>query len=120
MGYSHFKTNLPKESEYPKLVRDKIPEIIEKNEKIKVKTKILKNNKEYLNFLLKKIEEEANELVNTKNKDHLIEELSDIMEIIDEILKLKNLNLKEIRKAQKEKNKKRGGFKKRILMIEKS
>lgn len=119
MTFNHFKTNLPKESEYPKLVRDRIPEIIEKNEKKKVKTRILKDNKEYLNFLLKKIEEETNELINTKNKKHLVEELSDVMEIIDEILKLKNLNLKEIRKAQKEKNIKRGGFEKRILMIEK-
>jgi len=119
MVFDHFETNLKKENDYPKLVRDKIPEIIENNENKKVKTRILEDDREYLDFLFKKIEEEANELANTKNEKHLMEELSDVMEIIDEILKVSKLDLEKIREVQRVKNLERGGFKKRILMLEK-
>jgi len=111
--------NLDKENEYPKLVRDKIPEVIERETGFKAKTRILERDKEYLEYLFKKIEEEANELANTKNKDHMIEELSDVMEIIDEILKLNDLELRDVRDAQEGKVLDRGGFRKRILMTEK-
>jgi len=101
------------------LVRDKIPQIIKKNEGKYPEVKILKDDDEYLKFLLKKIEEESNELANSENKEHLMEELSDVMEIVDEILELNGWTLEKIRQAQKEKNIKRGGFKKRILMLRK-
>ncbi len=119
MSFEHFETDLKKENEYPKLVRDRIPEIIEKNKGKKVKTEKLKDDKDYMAFLLKKIEEEANELANTKNKKHLIEDLSDVMEIIDELLILNELDSEKIREAQAEKRKVRGGFKQRILMLSK-
>ncbi|MCK5080800.1 MAG: nucleoside triphosphate pyrophosphohydrolase [Candidatus Moranbacteria bacterium] len=119
MNFNHFETSLGKENEYPKLVRDKIPEIIKKEKNVKVKIRILEDDKEYLEFLFKKIKEEVDELVNAKNKDHMVEELSDVMEVIDEILKSNNLNLKDIQNAQKSKVLERGGFLKRILMLEK-
>ncbi len=67
MVFDHFETNLKKENDYPKLVRDKIPEIIENNENKKVKTRILEDDREYLDFLFKKLKR-ANELANTKMK----------------------------------------------------
>jgi predicted house-cleaning noncanonical NTP pyrophosphatase (MazG superfamily) len=116
MKFKHTKTNIPEENEYPKLVRDLIPDIIESHGEIS-KTRIAKDNDEFRVYLLAKMVEESNELKNTKNKDHLVEELADIMEIIDTILGLENLSLEDIRNIQKEKKEKRGGFEKRIIML---
>jgi hypothetical protein len=57
MNFKHFETDLERENEYPKLVRDNIPEIVEKLKGKKVKTRILEDDKEYLRYLLHKVEE---------------------------------------------------------------
>lgn len=119
MEFKHFETKLEKENEYPKLVRDNIPEIVEQRTGKKVKTRILEKDKEYFSFLLHKIEEEANELANTTDKEHLVEEMGDVMELLETILEFSGLDWETIRKVQKEKADKRGDFKKRILMLEK-
>lgn len=76
-------------------------------------------DEEYRKFLLKKIEEEAHELANAEDKEHITEELADIMELIDTILETNGLTLEEVRKVQKSKAEIRGGFKCKILMLEK-
>ncbi|MFA6973416.1 MAG: nucleoside triphosphate pyrophosphohydrolase [Parcubacteria group bacterium] len=119
MEFKHFETSLEKENEYPKLVRDNIPEVVGKLTGKEVKTRILENDEEYSKFLLKKVEEEAHELANAKSKEHIVEEAADVMELIDTILEFNGLDLETVRKVQKEKAEKRGGFKKRILMLEK-
>ena len=72
---------------YNKLVRDKIPEIISKDNR-KAITKIL-NDEEYLNELNKKLKEEVNEYF----EDNNLEELADIVEVIYGILNAKNVTL---------------------------
>jgi predicted house-cleaning noncanonical NTP pyrophosphatase (MazG superfamily) len=116
MEYKHFETSLEAENEYPKLVRDKIPEIIEKDTGQKPETRTLEGE-EFQKYLLKKMVEESAELRNVKDKEHLAEELADIFEIIDELLSANQLKLEEIREIQKQKAERRGGFKKRILML---
>jgi len=111
-------TNLPIESEYPKLVRDNIPAIIKAKEGVDVKTRILEKDEEYLKYLLKKIVEEATELQHSGKEGNTQEELGDVLEIISAILKLKGWSMEDIIKVQKEKREKNGGFKKRILMLE--
>jgi predicted house-cleaning noncanonical NTP pyrophosphatase (MazG superfamily) len=118
MEYKHFETNLEKENEYPKLVRDRIPEVIKETTGKEVKTRIMEDE-EYRKFLLKKVEEEAHELENAEDKEHITEELADIMELIDTILETNGLSLEDVRKVQKAKAEKKGGFKGRILMLEK-
>ena len=118
MEFKHFETNLEKENEYPKLVRDKIPEIVERRTGEKVKTRIMEDE-EYRKYLLKKVKEETHELANAKDKEHITEELADIMELIDAILEINGLDLETVRKVQKAKSEMRGGFKSRILMLEK-
>jgi predicted house-cleaning noncanonical NTP pyrophosphatase (MazG superfamily) len=118
MEFKHFETNLEKENEYPKLVRDNIPEIVEGKTGKEVKTRIMEDE-EYRKFLLKKVVEEAQELANAESKEHMVEELADVMEIIDTILEVNGLDLETIRKAQKAKAEIRGGFKNKILMLEK-
>lgn len=116
MSFTHTITNLPKENEYPKLVRDKIPEIVKTYDGIDVPTRIL-NDEEYLTYLLKKVVEEAEELSGAETDSNLVEEIADVYEIIDSILALKNVSREEVLAVRDEKREKRGGFDKRILML---
>ena len=115
MEFDH--TNLPIETDYPKLVRDNIPKIIKKNEGIAIKTIILDSDAEFLEYLLKKFIEEATELIHSKNTEDIMKEMADIFELTDTILKLKGKTLKDVSAVQNEKRKKNGGFEKRILML---
>lgn len=108
---------MEKEREYPKLVRDKIPQIIEEVKGKKIETRIIEGE-EYKAYLLKKFQEESAELAETKDKEHLAEEIADILELIDSLLEFDGLKLEDIKKIQKEKAEKRGGFKEGILMLE--
>lgn len=118
MTFTHTETDLPVESEYPKLVRDKIPEIIYDLDGVSVPTRILEDDAEYEAYLRKKILEEAAELAATETNDHTIEEMADLEELVDALLTLKGLNREQVNVAQIEKREKRGGFTKRILMLE--
>ncbi len=97
-----------------KLVRDKIPDII--------KSKwdncefYIASDKEYLSFLFKKVVEEANEILESKNNEELKKEIADLYEVIDTILKEKNIDISEIKKIQEEKYKSRWWFEKKIIL----
>ncbi len=100
---------------YNKLIRDRIPEIIEKDG-CSYKTRILKQ-KEYKQELLKKIVEESQEVLETNgNKKELIKEIGDVQEIINYIIKTFNLDKKEIEKIRKKRKKSRGSFDKKIFL----
>src|SRR4051812_9732899 len=107
-------SDLPVENEYPKLVRDNIPQIVQDQRGVEVETKILESDNEYVKYLLKKMLEEAAELEHAEQKGNTKEELADIFEIIDALLKVKGLTTEDIRAVQKEKREKNGGFEKRI------
>ena len=95
---------------YNKLVRDKIPEII-KRDNCNPNTRILEE-KEYKKELDKKLLEEVNEYL----KDDNIEEIADILEVLYAILDTKNTSKKEIDRIRIDKVEKRGAFKKRIFL----
>lgn len=111
-------TNLPIENDYPKLVRDRIIEFIKRDGK-QANWETLKSDEEFLKYLLKKLMEESTEMANASSSDNMKEEMADICEILDAILKLKNWDKAEILKIQNEKRQKNGGFDKRILLISK-
>ena len=97
---------------YNKLVRDKIPEIIERGGR-KVKTKVL-NETEYRDELNKKLQEEVKEYV----EDNNVEELADIVEVIYGLLDSMNVSLDEFESVRLSKVQKRGAFKERIYLEE--
>ncbi|MBU1036881.1 nucleoside triphosphate pyrophosphohydrolase [Patescibacteria group bacterium] len=100
---------------YNKLIRDKIPEIIEKNG-LKSKVKIL-NNEKYKKELLKKIVEEAKEVLATKgDKKGLTKEIGDVLEIINYLIKVFTLDKKEIERIRQQRKKSRGGFDKKLFL----
>ena len=101
------------EQVYNKLVRDKIPEIIESNNEIPI-TRIL-NDKEYKEELEKKLYEEYQEVIGANGMDR-IEELADMLEVMKALASLENKTLDDVVKVAREKEIKRGAFNKRIYL----
>lgn len=95
---------------YNKLVRDKIPEIINADNR-KAITRILDDD-EYVKELNIKLQEEVKEYL----EDNNAEELADIVEVIYAILDSKDITIEEFEKIRKAKVEKRGAFKKRIFL----
>lgn len=91
--------------EYNKLVRDKIPEIIESNNEEAI-YRYLSDN-EFKEYLKLKLSEELNEILSSKNNIETLEEVADLLEVIKFYLKVHNytledaLNMCEIKKWKK-------------------
>ena len=100
------------EKYYNKLVRDNIPTIIKEQGKKPIIEKI-RNDKEYLEYLGKKLVEESKEYRESKQ----LEELIDLMEIIHSILNLEEIAFSEFERKRLTKKKERGGFDKKILLL---
>lgn len=101
---------------YNKLIRDKIPEVIEKTGK-KFTTKIL-SNEEYLQELQAKGFEELKEYVEAKDKESLLEELADVLEVVYALVEYHGTSINEIEDIRKRKANARGGFKEKIYLLE--
>lgn len=99
-----------------KLVRDGIPEIIEKTGK-NFSARIL-SDEEYIKELKKKSYEELEEYMNTQNDDDAIEELADLLEIIHALAEYHGTSFVKLEAVRKQKAEKRGGFKEKIFLIE--
>ena len=99
-------------TKYNKLVRDKIPEIIEAEGKNCTVEKVF--GKKKLSYLYKKLLEEAEELIDAGS----VEELADVQEVINAIAKELNISLEELEKVRKQKTLERGSFEKGIVLIE--
>ena len=97
---------------YNKLVRDRMPEIIEASGKT-CTTEIL-SPEDYLCMLDAKLDEELAEY----HKDQNIEELADLLEVIRTAAIARGYTLEDLERVRAEKAAKRGGFEKRILLKE--
>lgn len=98
---------------YNKLVRDKIPEIIEVKNETPV-TRIL-NDDEYKLELEKKLYEEYKEVIESSGEDRLFE-LADMIEVIKSLALLSGKTLEDIIELANGKRNKRGGFEKKIFL----
>ena len=101
---------------YNKLIRDNIPKII-KEAGWKPTIRTLRKD-EFLKALKKKVSEEAKELIQAKDKKGIIDEIVDLQELLDVLTLEIKLTKSEIKKQQTIKTKKRGGFKKRLFLVE--
>ena len=97
---------------YNKLVRDRIPEIIEASGSTCV-TEIL-SDEDYLRMLDAKLDEELAEY----HKDQNIEELADLLEVIRAAAIARGYTLEQLEQVRAEKAAKRGGFEKKIVLKE--
>lgn len=92
-------------------MRDRIPENIDSEPGRKSQYRIL-DDTEYLKELNRKILEEANEFI----EENSIEELGDLMEVINAIMKLKGYSMEEVNKVMKSKAEKKGAFDNKIFL----
>ena len=97
---------------YNKLVRDRIPEIIESSGRTCV-TEIL-SDEDYLRMLDAKLDEELAEY----HKDQNIEELAELMEVIYAAAMAQGYTPEQLEQVRREKAEKRGGFERKILLKE--
>lgn len=95
---------------YNKLVRDKIPQIIEEDGK-KCELRIA-GKEELVELLESKLMEEANEFKEAKN----LEELADLMEVIFGLAKALGYSESELCMKRQEKKEERGGFEEGIVL----
>ena len=99
---------------YNKLVRNKIPDIIVSNGG-KPSIRIL-TDEEYRVELVNKLKEEYKEVENATNKEEILEECADVMQVLEDIVKLNGGTLEEIIKIKKKKEEKRGGFDSKVFL----
>lgn len=97
---------------YHKLVRDRIPEIIEADGKTCVCETL--SDEDYISLLDQKLNEELAEYQESKS----LEELADLLEVMQAVVKACGWTLEELEQARAEKVAKRGGFDKKILLKE--
>jgi predicted house-cleaning noncanonical NTP pyrophosphatase (MazG superfamily) len=93
-----------------KLVRDKIPEIIKKNNRNPII--YVADDKEYLKRLYDKLIEEMEEFKENPSP----EELADILEVCDAIRDYFGINPEKVEKIKNKKYKERGGFSNKIIL----
>lgn len=96
---------------YNKLVRDRIVENIN-NKGCKSQFKIL-NKEEYKKELDKKLLEEVNEVIEA----HSAEEIGDLLEVIQAVMKEHNISEEEVKVQMEKKRKTNGAFEDKIYLI---
>ncbi|NMG59389.1 nucleotide pyrophosphohydrolase [Geitlerinema sp. P-1104] len=100
---------------YPqKLVRDRIPEIIENSGK-QYQIEYL-NQDDYRQTLRDKLIEEAQEAAQADD-DHLLSELADLREVIDALLTSYQISPESLNQRQQQRYQERGGFEQQIRLL---
>lgn len=97
---------------YHKLVRDRIPEIIEADGKTCVCETL--SDEEYIRLLDEKLNEELAEYQESKS----LEELADLLEVMQAVVRARGWTLDELEQMRADKAAERGGFAKKILLKE--
>jgi predicted house-cleaning noncanonical NTP pyrophosphatase (MazG superfamily) len=97
---------------YPKLVRDKIPDIIRAEGRTpEVRTA---DANEYWTRLREKLREEVAEFLESEDTT----ELADILEVIDAIALVKGIDPTKLRELKTKKSSTRGGFAGRVILVD--
>ena len=95
---------------YDKLIRDKIPEIIEQSGK-KCIVEVMDNDT-YIKYLDQKLNEELAEY----HQDKSIEELADLLEVMYAVVVARGYSVEDLERIRVKKTEKRGAFEKRLLL----
>lgn len=98
-----------------KLVRDKIPIAIGTNKNFKFRK--IESDEEFCKLLKLKLLEESQEVVRAESDSDLIEEIVDIMEIVDILIKFLRFDTKKIKELREKKRQTKGGFSKRLMIF---
>lgn len=101
---------------YNKLVRDRIPEVIESTGKA-CRSRIL-NEKEYHTELVVKLREESEEYFAARGAQDSLEELADMLEVIRALAVVHGASWEQLEAIREEKAAARGGFRDRVYLID--
>ncbi|SDZ79931.1 Predicted house-cleaning noncanonical NTP pyrophosphatase, all-alpha NTP-PPase (MazG) superfamily [Thalassobacillus cyri] len=101
---------------YNKLIRDRIPDIIERSGK-NFETRILEDG-EYVESLKTKLREELAEYLYANNNEEALEEMADILELMNVLAEVHGGSIELVEEIRKEKAEKRGSFKEKIFLVE--
>jgi predicted house-cleaning noncanonical NTP pyrophosphatase (MazG superfamily) len=101
---------------YMKLVRNRIPTIIEDSGKVPIYREL--NDDEYEFFLRRKLREEVDEYLAAETDRDGIEELADMLEVMYALTHIHGKQPADMLEAKARKKRQRGGFDKRILLID--
>lgn len=97
---------------YNKLVRDRIPEFIEADGNT-CTTEIM-SDKQYVEMLNAKLNEEVAEYQESKS----VEELADLLEVMQAVVRARGWTWEQLEQVRRKKFARRGGFEKKILLKE--
>lgn len=100
--------------EFNKLVRDKIPEKIQRNGEEAITAQLDKNI--LIQLLKRKLVEESLEVLDAEETEDIIVELADILEVFDGILSQHQIDLQTVLNQKEKKRQKTGGFEKGIFL----
>jgi len=95
-----------------KLVRDKIPELIERSGKTPI-IEIATDNRIFKKLLKNKLQEEVDEYLQSDK----IEELVDILEVVYTLAKTQKISSEKLEQLRQNKNQTNGAFNDKIILI---
>ncbi len=98
---------------FHKLVRDKLKAEYEKMNQKAVYSEL--SNEAFAEALKRKLIEEANE-IDATDKESVINELADIYQVVEEMIKLYGISPEEVGKVKMAKFEKKGGFSERLFV----
>lgn len=101
---------------YNKLVRDRIPEIIQQSGKSFNTRKL--GYEEYIEEIKNKAFEELNEYAQSKTSLEAAEELADLLEVIHSLADIHGYTFRQIEEIRQRKADVRGGFRERIFLVD--
>lgn len=96
-----------------KLIRDKVPEIIDQEVGASITYKILEND-DYIASLKDKLVEESYEVISADNIEEIIDELADLMEVINALTETLGISHADVQKTMENRKARRGGFSSKI------
>lgn len=101
---------------YNKLVRDKIPQVIESNG-LGCRMRIL-DEADYKRELITKLREEAEEYFQAGDDKQALEELADMLEVMRALATVHGADPERLEAIRVQKAEARGGFEKRVYLID--
>jgi predicted house-cleaning noncanonical NTP pyrophosphatase (MazG superfamily) len=100
--------------EYNKLIRDRIPEIIQRDGR-QCGVEIM-SEQDYVQALKHKLVEEAQEAAAAKPEE-LVKELADLYQVIDSLMTACGIDRETVHAIQEKRRESRGGFSQRLRLL---
>ncbi len=104
--------------EFNKLVRDQIPNKIEGGGEFAYTQTLI--GEDLTRALREKLVEESIEVLDATDHDSVLDEIADVLEVIDGLVKHLGADQKDIEQRKKKKREKAGGFEKGLILLETS